>query len=264
MLLLITSCQKGIDVIAESQGTDFNILLKTVVKSADNPAYNSTTLYNYNATGQAIVVTRSTSSAKQIETYYRKANGKLDSIVVISITNSQTTIESKTEFNYDVSGNISFSLYRSVAGWIDSCVYSYQAGQIAQRILYKKAAGANNYLLLHTLSYTYDAAGNLSQLNAVWTNPILTHNCTYTYDLKQNSLPVLEYENELYGFWTTAYYHDYRLANNILKRRSTRPNDWDLSDIDYEYKYAANNKPLYQKAKIVGTPQFYEIFYYYD
>ncbi len=271
--ILFNSCKKSTSTSpAEKQGSNFNKLLKTISRNVSGTQLSITTHYSYSVTGELSEVTReftdpSASSSVNKDVYYRKQNGELDSIIFLDVSNPQTPAFQnfyKTEFHYDAGGKIDFALNRSLTSYNDSCVYTYLGSNISQRYLYRKAVGSSSYSLLVTLNYDYDAAGNLVNLSAVWSNPASSKNSTYTYDNKPGSLPVREFENELFGFWIKAFDNTYKGNNNPLSRRISSPEDWEWSNIDYDYQYSANNKVLYQKIMHTGTPDFYEVFYYYD
>jgi hypothetical protein len=275
-LLAISSCQKEVSTpVEESQGSVFNILLKTVAQNVNGGGSTITTNYRYNTNGQLADITRTFDNPNgnlsvQKDVYYRNAGGRLDSITYINITNPQNPGFNniyKTEFHYNNSGDISYTLNKSNLNTYpsDSIVYYYQVNRVSQRILYRYPGTATAYVLSATFNYTYDAAGNLSAMDVLWSNPNnSSRNCIYTYDAKINTLPVMEYENELYGNWVKAYDNIFTTSNNILSRRSPQGWDWDWGNKDYEYQYSANNKPLYQKVKHTDSPGFYEVKYYYD
>lgn len=271
--LFIISCQKKIDNLTkESQGINFNKLLKTVTKNFAGTGANYISTYEYNANGELSVLTRNYSdlsgnTSTQTDTYYRNASNRLDSIGYKVISNPQGTAFQNyyiTEFHYGNGGNISYTLNKSLTSYSDSCVYLYQGGRLTQRMQYRKAKGSANFQLLVSYNYTYDASGNLALLNSTWATPVTTKIFTYTYDKMPNTLPVMEYENELFGFWTKAFDNNYTNANNLRSRRCNVPGDWDWSEKDFEYKYSTNNKALYQKVMQTNTSQFYEVFYFYD
>jgi hypothetical protein len=274
LLLSFISCQKQADSpVEESQGTNFNKLLKTVAKNVYGISGNTyTTSYKYNPNDQLAEILFMQSNASgntstQTDTYYRTAGGRLDSIVYNVISNPPGTSYHnyyKTDFHYTAGGTIDYTVNRSYTSYSDSCIYSYQGNQLVQRIQYRKPSPTSAYLLLVTFNYTYDAAGNLISLHSLWTNITGAKNFTYSYDNKPAPLPVLQYENELFGFWTKAFDNTFKNANNIISRRSNVAGDWEWSEMDFEYNYSANNKPLYQKARHAGSPLFYEVYYYYD
>jgi hypothetical protein len=275
LLLTVLSCKKNSGAPApESQGTNFNTLLKTVSRNFINGGLNITTHYKYNTSGLVIEIKRefsnnSGSADIQTDTYHRKANGQLDSIIYKNISNPQSSPFYniyKTVFHYNTNGTIAYSLNKTKLTTYpeDSTIYVYQANRIVQRILFRKPSNSNTYILTVTFNYDYDAVGNLTMLDVTWSSPAGSKNCIYTYDNKPNALPVMAYENELYGQWINAFDDILTTPNNILSRRSAQAGDWDWGNKDFEYRYSSNNKPLYQKIRHTGTADFYEVFFYYD
>lgn len=271
----LVSCQKEIDSPEESPGILYDKLLKTVSRNVSGSGMDITTLYTYDAAGKINDITRTFLSPNgtpetQKDTYYRNSAGLLDSITYRNITYPQGAgfyNVYRTEFRYDNNGLILYSVNRTnVSNFpTDSAVYTYQGNRVVQRIVYRSVAGASSPPMIIHFDYNYDAAGNLSGMEVAWSNPNNSRkSCIYTYDNKPNSLPVMEYEHELYGNWIKAFDNIFTTANNILSRRTPQGFDWDWGEKDFEYRYSSNNKPVYQKVKHTGTTQYYETYYYYD
>lgn len=274
--MLLSSCQKDInsEPALEAQGTSYNTLLKTVATNVNGTGQNITTNYQYSS-GLVTEITRVFQSAgggpqTQKDKYYRNATGRLDSIVYTNETDPQGSPfhnVSKTSFYYNNADQIVYTYNKSAVATYpnDSVVYTYQGNKLTQRILYRFPTGATTYVLAATFTYSYNAAGNLSAMSVVWSNPAsASKTCNYTYDNNPNPLPVMEYENELYGNWIKGFDNNFTTPNNILSRQSIQPWDWEWGSKNYEYRYAANNKPIYQKVKHADSPGYYEVKYYYD
>ncbi len=268
-LITFLSCKKE----GPGQGTNFNRLLKTVTKNAFAGDLNISTEYTYDATGQVSEIVRtfwSSSSNPEIQkdTYYRNAAGFLDSITYRKNDPQSSSFHNvhKTEFFYDNTGKVLYCLNKTnVSTYVnDSVVYHYPGNYLSQRQVYRSPAGSGNYTLIVTFNYRYDAAGNLLDMESLLTNPNSRKTCTYTYDNKPNTLPVMEYENELYGNWFKAFDNTFTTPNNLTSRRVQPGWDWDWGDKDFEYKYTSGNKPLYLKVTPTGETGFQETWYYYD
>lgn len=270
----IASCQKEIATQQESQGTNFNTLLKTVSQNITGSGLNITTNYTYNTSGQVAEIARTFSSSTgspgiQKDVYCRNSASRLDSIIYINVAAPQDPGFNnlyKTAFHYTTDGKIAYTLNKTKLSNYpeDSTVYSYQGSSISQRVVYRKPSGSPVYTVTITFSYQYDAAANVSNIDVVWSSPVGSKSCTFTYDNKPNTLPVMEYENELYGNWIKAFDNMFTTSNNIVSRRVQPGWDWDWGNKDFEYRYSSNNKPLYQKVKHSDSPGYYEVFYYYD
>ena len=268
------SCQKEITGVEESQGANFNRLLKTVTRQMYGNDMDIITYYSYNAAGQVAEIKRTFSSSSgssevQKDVYYRTAGGRLDSIVFVKINPPQDAPFHnvyKTEFYYTVAGNIIYSVNRTrqVNYPTDSTVYNYTGNVLSQRIVYRKPYGSTVYTATITFTYQYDATGNVSDMNVVWSGLGNPKSCTFTYDNKPNTLPVMEYENELYGNWIKAFDNNFSSSNNLLTRRVAPGFDWDWGNMNYEYSYLPNNKPVRQRIKNADGPGSYDVLYYYD
>jgi hypothetical protein len=274
---LFCGCQKElkIDPDIEVHGNTYTILLKTVAKNVYGDGQVITTNYQYNGNKDVSEITRTFSSLSgtsetQKDKYFRSASGRLDSITFVKTNSPQSSpfhVVNKTEFYYNNTGNIIYSLNKTASPSYpnDSVVYVYQAGKLSKRIVYRFPKGATNYTATATFTYTFNIDGNLSAMDVVWSNPATNNkNCTFTYDNKPNPLPVMEYENELYGGWLKGFDNNFTTPNNVLSRRTSQYWDWDWGNKDYEYRFSSNNKPIYQKVKNADGAGFYEMKYYYD
>ena len=126
------------------------------------------------------------------------------------------------------------------------------------------SAGAGPYgARSRQLFYQYDAAGNLSSLRAevvdAGTIPpgLIINTSLYTYDNNSNPLPD---NRSLYFSLVIPFYYDYRSVNNPV---IVDNGNWGTK-YTYEYRFSANNKPLYRKGKETGTTHFTEVLFYYD
>ncbi len=275
-ILTTSGCQKELDnePVAEVQGSSFNTLLKTIALNVNGSGQNITTSYQYNSSGQVTEITRiiegpSGTSQIQRDKYFRTSTGRLDSIVYVNSTPQGNPFHNvlRTSFHYNNAGEITYTYNKSAVATFpsDSVVYTYQGNKLVQRMMYRFPGGATAYVLAATFTYTYDLPGNLTAMSVVWTNPAsASKTCTYTYDSKSNPLPVMEYENELYGNWVKGFDNNFTTPNNILSRQTVQPWDWEWGSKNYEYRYSPNNKPLYQKVKHADGPGFYEVKFYYD
>jgi len=261
------SCKKeNKPVEEESQGTNFNFLQKTILRSPDNSA-EKINLYEYNSVGQlakAIYFDKTngiSSTIKNTETFYRSTSSRLDSAVFVTTDTTVIKYKAVVSFTYDFAGKASKSIYTGTPGLSagsqmvrDSSLYFYAGGQLSQRTDYRSHDN-NPYSLLRELYYSFDVAGNLSMLRLVWPTTPSTDTVKFTFDNKTNSIPV---ERGIH-FWAPAFYDDYKFVNNPISK-TVRNSD----SYTYEYRYTTNNKPLYRKEKVVGTPSYGELYYYYD
>jgi hypothetical protein len=249
----------------ESQGTTFNFLQKTILRSPDNSA-EKITLYEYNSVGlvaKAIYFDKTngiSSTIKNTETFYRSSS-RLDSVVFVTTDTTVIKYKAVVVFTYDFTNKISKSVYIGTPGLSagsqmvrDSSLYLYNSGQLSQRTDYRSHDN-NPYTLLRELYYSYDVAGNLSMLRLVWPTIPSTDTVKFTFDNKTNSIPVERGTH----FWAPAFYDDYKFINNPISK-TVRNSDSYI----YEYRYTTNNKPLYRKEKVIGSPSYGELYYYYD
>ena len=262
----IVSCNEK-DVIPEeeSQGTSFNLLLKTVLKSPDNSAEIITT-YDYNSTGQLIETskvsqTNGVSSTQKMVTVFYRTSSRIDSVVDVTTDTGIVKYKGRSFFSYDIAGKITNSTFIRIPGYSvntqigkDSSLYLYNGSQLIQRIDYRSHDNGP-YTLIRDLFYTYDASGNLIMLRSDYANSSVDEIIQFTFDNKTNSVPV---EGSI-SFWTPAFYHDYRFVNNVINKTAQSEDSYT-----YEYRYTPNNKPLYRKEKKVNSPAYGELYYYYD
>lgn len=266
LLTCMLSCKKeNSGTEDEVQGVNFNLLIKTILRSPDNSA-EIITIYDYNSSGELIETsyfsrTNGISSPqKTIEAFYRSFS-KIDSVILLNTDMGTVTYKGKTLFTYDGTGKISKSIYISTPGYSpgsqlakDSSLYLYNGNQLVQRTDYRSHDN-NPYILLRTLNYSYDAAGNLTLLRPVWTTNPSIDSVKFTFDNKPNSAPV---ERRIY-FWAPCFYNDYRFINNPTSKTAI-----NSESFTYHYRYTSNNKPLYRKEKKVGSPAYGELYYFYD
>jgi hypothetical protein len=266
ILAAIVSCsEKDILPEEESQGTSFNLLLKTVLKSPDNSAEIITT-YEYNSTGQLIETsnvsqTNGVSSPQKTVTAYYRTSSRIDSVVDVTTDTGIIKYKGRSFFRYDFAGKITNSVFIRVPGYSvnsqmgkDSSIYLYNGNQLIQRTDYRSDDNGP-YTIIRDLFYTYDAAGNLVMLRSDYTNSSVDDIIQFTFDNKTNPVPV---ERSI-SLWTPAFYHDYRFVNNALSKTAQTEDSYT-----YEYRYTSNNKPLYRKEKKVNSPAYGELYYYYD
>jgi hypothetical protein len=263
------ACRKKTIIPEESQGTRFERLLKTVTKSSNSP-YDLITEYSYTTGGQiATIVIRSRDAVTgkaslATETFFRNGSGRIDSIIYKTVSEGSTTESTKTYFYYQPSGTAGYSVFVNETAFnpgespaTDSSLYQYSGNRMIKRTDYRKFV-ANPYFLLRTFDYEYDAAGNMQLLRATYTSPAQTDTVRLTFDNKINPLPVIRGVYDV-GYWGPGFYNDYSFINNPLSKQTR---DW--TDYTYEYRYTANNKPLFQKIKQVGTTVYSDVYFYYD
>ena len=259
LLTAINACTKNKVYTEESQGTNFNLLLKTVMKLS-NFNTDEITNFRYNSSGGLIEITTSSFDQstgkpyKTIETFFRNATGRIDSINYKIESEGQIIINNNTIFHYNTSNDLS-PVYTKNGG--DSSSYTFSGGQLVKRKNYTNCCGSG-LSLLSTFNYSYDNARNLIQFVSSYTTHPVSDTVLYTFDLKIFPIPALRGINWVF-FWAPAFFDDYTFKNNPLSKRQTNSDNFD-----YEYQYTPNDKPLYQKIKDASGPLYAEVYYYYD
>ena len=243
----------------ESQGTNYNQLLKTVTKASFSSlewtvtfAYDNSNLL----TGTRTSYLNSTGTDEQTEAFFRNNSGRLDSSHFVSRGTGATYFTS-TRFTYDGSGKIVKSIQTGEGSYqfTDSSLYTYSGNVLQERKDYRSNNGGA-YLLLRRGFYSFDGSGNLTQAIFQWPIGNIVDTSRFEYDTKINPIP---YDRLLFN-WAPFFYNDYKPVNNptILFSDSAE-------SFNNEYTYTSNNKPLYRKSKVIGAANaFYETWYYYD
>lgn len=252
------SCDK--EPVGESQGTNFNLLLKTITKNNFNTGH-ATTHFTYNNNNQLIALKYShdypSSAEEQTENFYRNNTGRLDSIVFGTISNGYP-VTIKTFFTYDGLGKLVKSIQKNLAGTnltTDSSIYVYSGNSLLQRIDYRSFNGGP-FSLLRQGYYSFDGTGNLIRMIFQWPQSNIIDTARLEYDTKINPIPL----DRLLGHWAPFFYDDYKPVNNPTLFLT------EISEsFSNEYTYAPNNKPLYRKSKVIGSANaYYETWFYYD
>ncbi|MCX6319652.1 MAG: hypothetical protein NTW29_20405 [Bacteroidetes bacterium] len=258
---VLVSCKKENDAPEEPQGVNFNQLLKTVTTS-NYTNQKITTEYGYNASGKVISITTTGSTNGGVgnftntEIITRNAQGLPETIEFTSISASGTTRIS-TRNKFDGTGK-TIGTIQVITGpqqTRDSALYVYSGNQLVQRPEYRSI---NNgpYSLLVTSQFQYTGSGSLDKAIFAWTTHPGIDTLSFNYDDKVNSLPFTRADA---FYFAELFYDDYKSANNI-----TRYNNPSISSYTSEFRYSANNKPLYRKKSFPGTANFDETLYYYD
>ena len=251
------SCDK--EPPAESQGTNFNLLLKTVTKSSFS-SLEWTVNFTYNnsnqLTGTRTSYLNPSGTEQQTETFYRNISGRLDSCMNTS-SGGGTSYITRTYLTYDGTGKLIKSIQTREGGnqFKDSSLYIYSGNTLQERNDYRSISGGA-YFLLRRGFYTFDGAGNLTQAIFQWPIGNIVDTARFEYDSKINPIPL----DRLIFAWAPLFYSDYKPLNNptVLLTNAAE-------SFNNEYTYTPNNKPLYRKSRVIGAANaFYETWYYYD
>jgi hypothetical protein len=259
-LLLLAGCKKK-DIV-ESQGTNFNLLLKTVTKN--HPSGETEILYRYDNL-QRVTQTYLRSSgapgsgsrSPETETFYRNPAGRLDSAITTANVNNVSVFSQGIMYRYNGSGQIINTISR-FAAIKDSSVYTYSGNLLQQRTDYRSNAG-NPYIPFMEVRFSFDASGNPTTISYLWLTAPGNTSYTISYDNRVNPLPIDRY---FAGYWTPAFYTDFKYVNNPVSLTASPGGSNSFRD---EYTYSANNKPLYRKRTTLTTPTTTEeTWFYYD
>ena len=256
------SCKKETD--ANSQGANFNLLVKTVTKYNQNNAV-ATSSFTYNTAGLLIqgqydYTDNSNNSGANTEKFYRNNQGRLDSITLFATGTGSIPLLTITHFYYDIVNKLILSICIDPIGGQptrDSSVYRYSGAVLQKRTDYRSFNGAA-YFLLRNVAYQFDLAGNLLTAVFDWTTNPNIETLSFEYDSKPNPLPVGGLDKSLF-YWAPVFYTDYKPGNNPIITNVTEGSSYTT-----EYTYAANNKPLYGKSTYNGSSAFFETWFYYD
>jgi hypothetical protein len=257
---IMVSCKKE---KTTSQGTNFNLLLKLVSQDGGT---NRKIVYDYSyGPGNVLAKMVTTyynypSSPDQFTQYfYRGTGGRLDSLLSLGTTHGQLTYTGRAFYFYGANGLLTMSKAITpptlVAGYSDSSIYQYNGTVLQKRTDYRSFGGP--YSLLCEAEYQYTAASNPVQVVFKWVNPTPTDTLRFQYDNNPNPIPAGSITN---FYWAPVFYNYSQPANNLLSISGTPENDIRYT----EYRLTNNQKPLYRKALLVGSPNFVEYYYYYD
>ena len=247
----------------ESQGTNFNRLLKTVETNSGSTGV-TTIEYTYNTNGQLQKIQTSVTgvagsvfSPNQVN-YFRNVSGRLDStqLIYMPATGALQVITS-TLFNYDVAGRITLvkSISRGGANWIDSALYVYSGSTLSNRQDYRSFDNGSTFSLLRTVAFRFDGAGNLDRAVFNWTSPASTDTIQLSYDNKPN--PVRD--EKIIFYWGPFFYEQYQPSNNVAGIKKSNGEQYQLT-----YQYHASGKPLVRQMVSPAGGNTVETKYYYD
>jgi hypothetical protein len=260
-LSFLFSCKKTEN--EEQQGVKFNLLLKTVKKS-NTTGNSSITAYSYNTNGEIAEIKTadnySTAATVTTQTFYRNISGSLDSIMYLIKSNGTISFLEKNYFKYDINGKLILSISNSDnysnPPVKDSSLYNYRGTVLQKRVDFRSFDGGLSYILLRQAMYEFDASGNLSTSIFQWTTHPSIDTLIFKYDNMLNPVPA----GILLFFWAPIFYNDYKPANNLTQTLAKNVDSYTY----FDYRYAANNKPLYRKEKVTNGTGYTETFYYYD
>lgn len=257
--IVFSSCKKENET-TEPQGVNYNQLLKTVTTS-NYTSEKTTTVYAYNAAGKVTsIITNGDNGGvgnfTNTELLTRNALGLPENIEFTAVSGGSTTRVS-TQNTFDGAGKTirTIQVITGPQQTRDSALYIYSGNLLVQRPEYRSINGGP-YSLLVTASFQYTGSGNLDKAIFAWTTHPGNDTLSFSYDDKINSLPFARAD---VFYWSELFYDDYKQANNII--RFDNPN---VNSYINEFRYSANNKPLYRKRSYPGTTSFDETYYYYD
>lgn len=261
----------------DSRGVNFDLLIRTV-DIYDNG--ESTTTYTYDNFKQLIQENSERDFTdgtkwKVTNNWYRTYPGRLDSMKSEYTYGSAPTGLQKIYYFYDPDGKLQYNiLFRNVnnlGASVDSCVYTYAAGRVIQRMDYTSAASTIlNKTLTHEIYYQYDTANNIAAITFVnydFSGGFPAHKDTvtlsYAYDDKKNP-----YQNDaFYGYFVNFSFDNYVAKNNIVEilyTGSSTSNDKD----EFTFQYNVANKPdrvlVSSFGKGSNHPSTWTTDYYYD
>lgn len=252
--IILFSCQKEINFLGSGGGgggATGNRLVKTVSKTVTD---SFTTIYTYNSSNRLINVKITGMSGGQNVgneyKYYRNSSGiitrrvqinpnfiplGIDSVITIVHYNTSTSKYTSAVFSLSLSG---FAIS-------DSAVHVYDvSGKLIRTDEYQAILTLGlPYELSFKTMYTYDAAGNIKQLDLISHDPTtgaddLISTIKYSFDTKTAAV---NYGADAIGVGQA----DLASVNNIIKA--------DIIDVtdpannltfDYTYTYNSSNRPV--------------------
>ena len=253
LAVTLTSCQKEVDFnLGGGSGgggsTSGNRLVKSVSKTATDSVI---TIYTYNSAGKIINV-KSTGmdggqDAGNEYRYYRNGSGIITrtvqinpNLVVAGIDSVITTVHyTGSRYTSDVS---SLSLFGITIN--DSTVHVYDAsGKVIRDEEYQEFVGVSPYELTLKTVFTYDAAGNVKQMDffshdAATNSDDLIATMKYTFDSKAAAV---NYGQDAIGMGQ---------ADLVSVNNPTKAEFIDVSDpvnnftFDFAFNYNSSNKPV--------------------
>jgi hypothetical protein len=281
LLLLVGSiaCKKSSqnNGTFDNRGVNFNLLIKTVDIYRNGESVTNYTYNNYKQLIQESSVRNFNDGLKWNVTtnWYRDSQGQLDSMTTEYTYGTDPTGLQKVYYHYDISGKLSYNILHRNANdptsSVDSCVYTYSAGRVLNRMDYTSARSTIlNNTLTHEIYYEYDGLNNISAITFV--NYDFSHSVparkdtvllSYGYDDKENP-----YQHDAFY----AYFVDFSLSTYISKNNITQifyagassSNDKD----EFTFQYNVANKPdrVLVRSFGKGTVQAvtWTTDYYYD
>lgn len=255
------ACQKNVTQIPESQGTNFNRLLKTVTVYS-NFDKKITENFTYNTTGDLIESKKITRTGNIVDlvtiTFYRNSAGIADSILWNGKNADTLNFQAKTKLYYDAAGKLLYSIFliyplnTNSTPYKDSSVYFYSGNGQVRRDDYNTGYGSR----LRQLFYQYDIAGNMSSVRIEISTGI-SDVFNFSYDNKENTLPN---NLSLYFSFAPLYFYDYKSINNTTE---IDYGGWSTNQ-NFQYQYTTNNKPLTRKMYSPSSYLSEETLFYYD
>jgi hypothetical protein len=261
----------------DSRGVNFELLIKTVDVYSDGKSITNYTYDNYKQLIKETSVRDFSDGTtwKVTNNLYRSRQDRLDSMTSEYTYGTDPTGLQKVYYHYDAAGNLSYNiLFRNIndpTASTDSCVYTYSAGRVLNRLDYTSARSTIlNHTLTHEIYYTYDNSNNITAITFVnydFSRGTPAHRDTvmlsYGYDDKKNP-----YQHDAFY----AYFVDFSLGTyvsknnitNILYSGASSSNDKD----EFTFQYNEANKPnkvlVRSFGKGTGQPVTWTTDCYYD
>jgi hypothetical protein len=281
LLILIASiaCKKSSQNNGsfDSRGVNFDLLIKTVDIYTDGKSVTDYLYDNYKQLIQETSIRDFNDGLKWKVTnsWYRSTQDRLDSMGSEYTYGTDPTGLQKVYYHYDGAGKLSYNiLFRNIndaTASVDSCVYTYSAGRVLNRLDYTSARSTIlNHTLTHEIYYTYDNSNNIAAITFVnydFSRGAPAHKDTvilsYGYDDKKNP-----YQHDAFY----AYFVDFSLGTyvsknnitNILYSGASTSNDKD----EFTFQYNIANKPnkvlVRSFGKGLNQPVTWTTDYYYD
>ena len=261
----------------DSRGVNFDLLMKTVDIYTDGKSVTNYTYDNYRQIIQETSIRDFNDGLKWKVTsnWYRSTQARLDSMSTEYTYGTDPTGLQKVYYHYDATGKLSYNiLFRNMndpIASVDSCVYTYAAGRVLNRLDYTSARSTVlNHTLTHEIYYNYDNSDNITAITFVnydFSRGAPAHLDTvilsYGYDDKKNP-----YQHDAFY----AYFVDFSLGTyvsknnitNILYSGASTSNNKD----EFTFQYNVANKPNKVLVRSFGKgltqPVTWTTDYYYD
>jgi len=279
ILLVSLACKKSSQNNAsfDSRGVNFDLLIKTVDVYSDGKSITNYTYDNYKQLIQETSLRDFNDGTKWKVTnnWYRSTQARLDSMTTEYTYGTDPSGLQKVHYHYDATGtlayNILFRNFNDPTASVDSCVYTYAAGRVLNRMDFTSARSTIlNHTLTHEIYYTYDNSNNITAITFV--NYDFSHGApatkdtvilSYNYDDKKNP-----YQHDAFY----AYFVDFSLGTYVSKNNITNifyagassSNDKD----EFTFQYNSANKPdrvlVRSFGKGFSQPLTWTTDYYYD